>query len=321
MNANLMLIWSLVLLAVATLLMGVGVAVRVHRREQAEQRVSEALESRSDTLAWRPSDPYGQDDSEGESAQETFTVPGHWLSGRLGQALLAEEDRKLIDISGLEAARGQSVFFLSRVALGLVLPLLALFLFRGDKWTTLALAVFVGLALGVMIPKWVLRSRVAQRREQVKQELPLFIDLLRLLQGVGLSIDQTLQVLAAEFHAVLRVMGRELAIANAQYANGRTRAQSLRRLTLVSDSDDIRALIALLAQVDRHGGAVQEPLKQFSLRLREARQAQFKEKIGKITVKMTGVMVLTLLPALIVITAGPGFVAVFRALGSMGGAR
>ncbi len=34
---------------------------------------------------------------------------------------------------------------------------------------------------------------------------------------------------------------------------------------------------------------------------------------------MTGVMVLTLLPALIVITAGPGFTAVIRSLSSIGG--
>lgn len=42
-----------------------------------------------------------------------------------------------------------------------------------------------------------------------------------------------------------------------------------------------------------------------------------KELIGKISVKMTGVMVVTLLPALIIITAGPGFLAVIRALGGM----
>ncbi|MNR35815.1 hypothetical protein D3C85_1536840 [compost metagenome] len=79
------------------------------------------------------------------------------------------------------------------------------------------------------------------------------------------------------------------------------------------------AVVNLLVQVDRHGGAVQEPLKEFSIRLREKRQAGFKEKIGAITVKMTGVMVLTLLPALIVITAGPGFTAVIRSLSAMGG--
>lgn len=318
MNANLMLIWSLALLALAVAAMGVGVAWRTRRHEQAAQRLDQALQARSGTLPWRP----GQDGDDAESpVRESFAVPGHWLSGRLGQALLAEEDRRLIDISGAEPARGQSLFFLARVVLGLALPLLALLMFAEARFIYLLMAIFGGFALGVMLPKWVLRSIVSNRRERVTEELPLFIDLLRLLQGVGLSIDQTLQVLASEFGSVLRVMGHELGIANAQYANGRSRTQSLRRLVLISDNDDVRALIAMLAQVDRHGGAVQEPLKQFSLRLREKRQAQFKEKIGKITVKMTGVMVLTLLPALLVITAGPGFIAVIRTLGAMGGGR
>ena len=64
-------------------------------------------------------------------------------------------------------------------------------------------------------------------------------------------------------------------------------------------------------------GAVQEPLRVFGERLREQRKAKMKELIGKISVKMTGVMVVTLLPALIIITAGPGFLAVIRALGGM----
>src|SRR5256885_12737016 len=41
------------------------------------------------------------------------------------------------------------------------------------------------------------RSRAKGRREQVVEELPLFVDLLRLLQGVGLSVDQSLQILAS----------------------------------------------------------------------------------------------------------------------------
>ncbi len=42
-----------------------------------------------------------------------------------------------------------------------------------------------------------------------------------------------------------------------------------------------------------------------------------KERIGKITVKMTGIMVTTLLPALVIVTAGPGFLAVIRSLGAL----
>ncbi|MNE67487.1 Bacterial type II secretion system protein F domain protein [compost metagenome] len=118
---------------------------------------------------------------------------------------------------------------------------------------------------------------------------------------------------------MLRVISTELALANRLYSSGRSREQSLQRLSTLGADDDMSAVVNLLVQVDRHGGAVQEPLKEFSIRLREKRQANFKEKIGAITVKMTGVMVLTLLPALIVITAGPGFIAVMQSLSSMGG--
>jgi tight adherence protein C len=62
---------------------------------------------------------------------------------------------------------------------------------------------------------------------------------------------------------------------------------------------------------------VQEPLRVFSDRLRESRRSEMKERIGKITVKMTAVMVTTLLPALVIVTAGPGFIAVFHSLGVM----
>jgi tight adherence protein C len=63
---------------------------------------------------------------------------------------------------------------------------------------------------------------------------------------------------------------------------------------------------------------VQEPLKLFSERIREQRKLDMKEKIGKLTVKMTGVMVMTLLPGLLVITGGMGFLAVIRAISKMG---
>ena len=46
-------------------------------------------------------------------------------------------------------------------------------------------------------------------------------------------------------------------------------------------------------------------------------RAELKARIGRITVKMTGVMVTTLLPALIIVTAGPGFLAISRSLATL----
>ncbi|MBX9800721.1 MAG: type II secretion system F family protein [Burkholderiaceae bacterium] len=243
----------------------------------------------------------------------------HWVDTPLGKQLVAPEDRTLLDQCGVNDSRGKTLFFATRVLLGVSLPILAWLLFSEKSIQTLILAIFIGFALGYMGPKWVMQIRAKERRQQANEELPLLIDLLRLLQGVGMSIDQSLHVVENEFSTSLPVLGKELQIAAQQYQNGRTREQSLRRFSSVFENEDMSAVARLIVQVDRYGGAVQQPLQQFSDRLREQRKLDMKEKVGKLTVKMTGVMVLALLPALLIITGGAGFLAIIRTLGKMGG--
>ena len=246
-------------------------------------------------------------------------LPFHWLDSRLGRAFVADEDRNLIDQCGLPSQRAQLVFLVTRTLLAILLPLLALAFWSPGHKQSIVVPVLAALfVIGFMGPKWLLGQVAEGRRAQVARELPLFVDLLRLLQGVGMSLDQGLQVMASDFSHVLHVLGHELTLANRQYAQGRTREHSLHRLATLHKNENLRSLVGLLVQVDRHGGAVQEPLRAFSDRLREHRRSEMKERIGKITVKMTGVMVITLLPALLIVTAGPGFIAIFRALGGVG---
>lgn len=328
MNSQALWIASLVLAALALLLLAAALVWHLRRSARAAERVDEVLQTRESSAMTAPfpmpgtSAPMGPGGSKAEAALAQSVAdslrPPAWLQSGLSKALFADEDRKLMELAGIEIARGGLTYVIARVALALALPALALLLLQpgGNKALVVGFATF---GVGMMLPKWVLRSKAQRRRRDVVEELPLFVDLLRLLQGVGLSIDQSLQILATEFNSVLRVIGAELALANRLYSSGRSREQSLQRLAVLGADDDLSAVVNLLVQVDRHGGAVQDPLREFSLRLREKRQANFKERIGIITVKMTGVMVLTLLPALLVITAGPGFTAVFRALTSVAG--
>lgn len=335
MTAQHLWIISLGLASLGLLLLGIALAWQLRRSARAEARMGEVLHAREPSAALAsaalltpfpmpggqlPSAAAGSDRSEAAMAQSVAErlKPPAWLQLGLSQALFADEDRKLMELAGLEIARCGLWYVISRIVLALLLPMLALLALQPEGHKALMCG-FLALATGVMLPKWMLRAKARQRRRQIVEELPLFVDMLRLLQGVGLSIDQSMQVLATEFTSVLRVIGAELALANRLHSSGRTREQSLQRLAQLGADDDLSAVVNLLVQVDRHGGAVQDPLKEFSLRLREKRQANFKQRIGVITVKMTGVMVLTLLPALLVITAGPGFTAVIRSMSSMGG--
>ncbi|CAB5685132.1 Flp pilus assembly protein TadB [Delftia tsuruhatensis] len=329
MNTQQLWIASICLGALGLLLWASTLAWRLWRSARASSQVAKILQARESASAMKP--PTSASDaqllnplslnvraSDTPQAKAASLPPPAWLQWGVAKALLADEDRKLLDQAGLGTRNGSMLYVASRMVLCMLLPLLILGVLRPGGDMGLAYG-FIGLSLGLMLPKWLMRSRARRRREQVVEELPLFVDLLRLLQGVGLSVDQSLQILSSEFKSVLCVISGELALANQLYNTGRTREQSFQRMVNMSADDDMSAIVNLLVQVDRHGGAVQEPLKEFSIRLREKRQASFKEKIGSITVKMTGVMVLTLLPALLVITAGPGFLAVIRALTTMGG--
>lgn len=305
---------ALWLLALAAAIVGIGIGIGAVRQAQRQRNLQHQLDAR-EAASEAAVEPLPEPASGWLDRMAATAVP--WLESGFAKQLVAAEDRQLLSQCGINHGRSQALFMLARVVCAVLLPVIAaLTLDRAGRWYFIQLA--MAFALGFMLPKWWLRRKARQRREQVATEVPLMIDLLRLLQGVGLSVDQGLHTIEREFQTVLPVLGSELELANRHYSAGRSREQSLNRVANLYDNEDLRSIVRMLVQVDRHGGAVQEPLRQFADRVRERRRMDMKEKIGKLTVKMTGVMVLTLLPALLIVTAGSGFLAVFRALGSMG---
>ncbi|MCQ9616987.1 type II secretion system F family protein [Paenalcaligenes niemegkensis] len=263
-----------------------------------------------------------QNQSLAKRVVQTIEGIGQWaLAGPLGKFVFAEEDRELVDGSGFKNLSQARVLFVgTRVLTTFFFAFVASFIPLGGLLEKIPfLSTFLGFGLGWMMPKWVLQRRTTERRNTIKQELPLFVDLIRLLQGVGLSMDQSLHTIEQEFQNVIPVLGHELTLALELYSRGRSREQSLERLANNYRNDDLAAICRLIVQVDQHGGGMQEPLNRFGERLREQRRLGLKEEVGKLTVKMTGVMVITLLPALLIVTAGSGFLALFRGLSQISG--
>jgi tight adherence protein C len=295
--------------------LGISLFIKLGRQGRSQQMVDRALAARAGIEAPRAA-PVGKVAAMASAAEQAGMKLG---KSRLGDSLLADEDRKLLDLAGFSnIVKARNLFIVARFGLAILLPVLAwLGMQFRDKEPSMmgwVMVVFFGFAIGWMLPKWLIQRRVRQRKESAEEELPLLIDLLRLLQGVGLSVDQSLHVLVGEFRAVMPTLAQELSTAIDLYARGRTREQSLARLATGFDNDDLSAICRLIVQVDKHGGAVQEPLGRFSERLRERHKLELKAKVARMTVKMTGVMVLTLLPALLIVTGGSGFVALTRGL-------
>lgn len=238
-------------------------------------------------------------------------------NGRLGRALITPEDRLLLGQINRNTGQGRAMFLGLRLALAMAVPLPVMLWLAPSGFN--AFVVLLGAAaFGLIAPKLVLGSLAKRLRKRADDELPLLVDLLRLLQGVGFSVDQSLQMVADRFQEAMPLMSREVGDANALYLRGRTRMQSLHRLCEF-DNDGLKSLVQILVQVHEHGGAVQEPLRQFGDRLREQRKLHMKELSGKLSVKMTVVMMLTLIPALMLVLAGPAAISLITTMTKLGG--
>jgi len=316
MSASTLLIVALLLLALGVGLLGIAGLWLSGQQQRTAATLQGALRSREARTPAAPGTP-----------PPDATTPRRWAwlatlgerfnGGRIEAALLAPEDRLLLDQAGWHTRVGTATFLALRLLIALAGLLLAAFFYDGDG---LSRVVVMGAALGagVLVPKFALRAWATRLRRRVSAELPLLIDLLRLLQGVGFSMDQSLQTLGDKLRSAIPVLGREIQQANIAYMHGRSRQQSLRRLAESFGDEDLRSLVQLMLQVHEHGGAVQEPLRQFSVRLREQRRSALKEKVGKLWVKMTIVMMLTLLPALMLVLSGPAIIALANAVNRLG---
>jgi tight adherence protein C len=305
---------AVILFALGLLLFAGDLLLRARREERAEKVLRQALQGHHEEARAKAAETR----SLKQRLLDQMTAFGKRLEGGHLQAwLLAPEDHLLLEQAGWNTRSGTAAFLGLRLLLALLLPVLVLIVLRPTGMRA-PILVFAALAAGVLLPKLVLRSWAQRLRKRASDELPLLIDLLRLLQGVGFSIDQSLQMMGDKLRGALPLLGRELHEANTAYTHGRSRAQSLRRIGESFGSEDLYSLVQMMVQVHQHGGAMQEPLRQFGMRLREQRRMQLKEKVGKLSVKMTMVMMLTLLPALMLVLAGPAVLALANVVARMG---
>ena len=82
---------------------------------------------------------------------------------------------------------------------------------------------------------------------------------------------------------------------------------------------ELNDTITMLRQATRYGGTLREPLIEYTRIIEQRQVSELREQVGKLSAKMTIVMVIFLFPALMIFVAGPGFVGLAKALKGVGG--
>lgn len=245
------------------------------------------------------------------------------LGARTGAARLGKSDPEtvvLLNQLGWRSSQRRMLFFCIQIGLPLGLTLLAVVLQMGmaEPPAMPWLAPFFAFAVGYLIPKRVLASKVRQRQERLAEEISLMIPMLRMLFDVGMTVEQALRVLSNEGQEILPELSKELHQVLARVDAGLELGQELRELALMLQVDDLTDCFTILVQLVYQGSGAMASLLSLKELLDDRRMTTLQERVSKMSAKMSVVMMLFLFPALLIVLAGPGFVAIIQALGDMG---
>ncbi|MGO2241169.1 MAG: type II secretion system F family protein [Halomonas sp.] len=179
------------------------------------------------------------------------------------------------------------------------------------------LAIFASAGVGFLLPKRWLKGAVAKRREKISEEVSAMLPLLRMLFEVGMTVEQSLRALSQEGQKILPELSIEFKRVLARVDAGLDLASELNSLAERLDIDQLNDCVVILEQLIRQGGGAVASLVSLKELFDDRRMTSLQEKVSKLSAKMSGTMVAFLFPALLIILAGPGFVAIFGALSGM----
>ncbi|KPX38573.1 type II secretion system F family protein [Pseudomonas ficuserectae] len=238
---------------------------------------------------------------------------------RIGQRSISldSETQMLLNRIGWRRASKRSLFAACQVGVpvGLMVVVIVaqLLLFKGVEQPLIA-PVFA-LGIGYLLPKRILAA-VAQRRQKQVVEISTFIPLLRILFESGMAVEQALRVLSLEGKDLLPVLSEEIRVVLVRVDSGLELGEELRKTAALLAVDELSDTCVILNQLIHQGGGALKSLLTLKQLIDDRRLTRLQEYISKLSAKMSVVMMVFLFPALLIVLAGPGFIAISRALGS-----
>jgi tight adherence protein C len=175
------------------------------------------------------------------------------------------------------------------------------------------LVIAAGLA-GFFGPFLYLERLVDKRREELRYSLPDALDMMVVSVEAGLGLDQAIQYVARELAVTHKDLSEEFGLLHLEMRAGKRRADALRNLADRTGEPELRKLIAILIQTDKFGTSMAESLRVHSDFLRVRRRQQAEERAGKVGVKLVFPIFFFIMPAMLLVAAGPGLLQVFKYL-------
>lgn len=168
----------------------------------------------------------------------------------------------------------------------------------------------IGILLACL-PLAVVRAERRKRVAMIEKDLPLAMELMATLSESGLSFDSALlRILKTRLSG--RPLANELRVYQADLLAGRSRIDSLRRLSGRIRIGSISILISALVQAEQMGMGISKVLRMQADDIRARRRERAIAFANALPVKRLFPLVICFLPGLFVWTLGPAFVQLFK---------
>jgi tight adherence protein C len=190
-------------------------------------------------------------------------------------------------------------------------------IFRGYITSNGILAIVIPVAagfLGFFAPSLYLDNLVANRHDRLRMSLPDALDLMVVSVEAGLGLDQAIQYVAKELITTHPDISEELQLVNLEIRAGKRRVEALRNLAERTGETELRKLVAILIQTERFGTSIADSLRTHSDFMRVRRRQEAEERANKVGVKLVFPIFFFILPSMLVVSAGPGLLQVFKYL-------
>jgi tight adherence protein C len=221
---------------------------------------------------------------------------------------------KLLTQAGIRRKQAVGIYILLAVAFLLILVLGTLKLQGFQIGTNLVGGLAAAGILGFMLPKLVLQRMVKRYRRKLQDALPDTVDLLGIVLGTGLALDQAMMRVSEEMEYIYPELAAEFATVVMQVRAGQERSVAFNQFVRRTGIEDIKSLAAMIIQSEKFGTSLSVALKVYAEGLRKRRSLKAEEAVAKAGIKMLFPIVVFILPVLFVITLVPGLLSVMKDL-------
>lgn len=160
-------------------------------------------------------------------------------------------------------------------------------------------------AVGFFSPSLWLKKRITTRRTAIENSLPNALDLLQVAVEAGMGFDAAMSRVAVDLSHVAPEISEEFIVLQLEIHAGKPRDRAFLDMADRTGVEEVVAFVNVILQSVKFGTSISESLKYFAEMMREDRELRAREMANKLPVKMSGIMAAMMMPALLMICAGP----------------